>query len=580
MSKKELIPKVPAVFKIVSLTLITTFSVVFFSYHLAYAKKIIPGVTVWQIELGNKTRTQAEATLAAKFLEKQSQKIIFRSEKKDFEFGAAELGLGYDTEQTIRQALAVGRSGNLIRDLTTEVSAWFRGTDLKPTLKVDQQKLNAALTIISQELDDPAADALFAIGDGDLKITQEKSGRVVIKDQLQEKIRELMTDAATDAIHIPISHVEPETTAADLESVKPQVEKIISLPLALTYRQRRFQPTATEILSFIKIKKSNGDIKIQTDPAPIAEYIAGLAKQIDREPTGDIFRLDGARVVEFRIASEGLILDQEQSLTLFSTALLNGEETVELPVNVSPPRRSANDYGIKELLGEGVSNFTGSAPGRIHNIVTASNRLKGMLIAPGETFSFNSSLGEVSAATGYDQAYIISEGRTILGTGGGVCQVSTTVFRAAFNSGLEILKRTAHAYRVSYYEPPVGFDATVYAPSPDLLFKNDTSDYILIWSEADLSRQNLYFRIYGTADGRTTKTIGPFIANETPPPLPKYEEDPSLPKGTTKQIDWAAWGADTTLKREVYRDGKVLHADTFYSHFQPWRAIFLVGTGG
>jgi len=176
-------------------------------------------------------------------------------------------------------------------------------------------------------------------------------------------------------------------------------------------------------------------------------------------------------------------------------------------------------------------------------------------------------------------AYIIKEGRTVLGTGGGVCQVSTTVFRAAFNSGLEILERSAHAYRVHYYEPPLGFDATVFDPSPDLVFKNDTASYILIWSSVDVPSTTLTFEFYGTADGRTTKMLGPFVSNETPPPAPLYQEDPSLPKGTTQQIDWPAWGADATLKREVHRNGEIIHHDTFTSHYKPWQAVYLVGTG-
>lgn len=278
------------------------------------------------------------------------------------------------------------------------------------------------------------------------------------------------------------------------------------------------------------------------------------------------------------MASDGLKLNEEKTLELLSAAILDSKKEVSLPVEVSQPLRSANDYGIQQLLGRGVSNFAGSSQGRINNIKTASAKLRGILVASGETFSFNKSLGEVSAATGYDVAYIIKEGRTVLGTGGGVCQVSTTVFRAAFNSGLEILERTAHAYRVHYYEPPLGFDATVFDPSPNLVFKNDTGNYILIWSSVDVPNTTLTFSFYGTLDGRSTKMVGPFVSGETPPPAPLYQEDSSLPKGTTQQIDFAAWGASATLKREVYRNGEIIHNDTFTSNYRPWQAVFLVGT--
>lgn len=580
MLKNEIAPKVLPILKIASLVLITALSTVFFAYHLAYAKKVIPGVKIWRIDLGNKDPEQVETILSAKFAKRQEQTLLLASGGKTFELKPKDVGISYDVKETVHAALKIGRRGSIGPDLKTEINTWFKGVEMEPVLKVEADKLASALTLISDEIDDPSGDARFEAKEGNLEIIREKNGRVIEKEKLEDELISLMKEAFGNEINIPVVDVSPQLTSGDLESLKSQVEELILNPPTLTYQQRTFQPSAEEALSLMKLTKMDLNAQIEPDEKALKEYIAGIARKIDREPTGDIFKLDGERVVEFRLAASGLRLDQEQTRALLSGAILKPGEEIELPVGVSNPERADNDYGIRELLGEGVSNFAGSAQGRINNIVTASGRLKGILIAPGETFSFNDSLGEVSAATGFDQAYIISEGRTILGTGGGVCQVSTTVFRAAFNSGLEIVKRTAHAYRVSYYEPPIGFDATVYAPSPDLVFKNDTGNYILIWSAVDLANQNLYFRIYGTSDGRWTKMTGPVVSNETPPPAPLYQDDSTLPKGTTRQIDFAAWGANATLKREVYRNGDILHNDTFYSHFQPWQAVYLVGTGG
>ena len=140
----------------------------------------------------------------------------------------------------------------------------------------------------------------------------------------------------------------------------------------------------------------------------------------------------------------------------------------------------------------------------------ATSRLNGVLVAPGEEFSFNKALGDVSAGTGYQQAYVIKGGRTVLGDGGGVCQVSTTLFRALLNAGLPITERRAHSYRVGYYEQgfPPGLDATVYYPTTDLKFKNDTSNHILIQSRVEGVK--LIFDIYGPDDGRKVVMEGPF----------------------------------------------------------------------
>ena len=142
------------------------------------------------------------------------------------------------------------------------------------------------------------------------------------------------------------------------------------------------------------------------------------------------------------------------------------------------------------------------------------------------------------------------------------------------------MERTAHAYRVHYYEYPdgPGLDATVYAPSPDLKFENDTPAHLLIQREIDTQAARLNFHIYGTSDNRQVELVGPIIHSQTAPPEPVYIPDDNLAVGTTKQIDWAAWGANVTVKRTVLRGGQLLQDDSFYSSYQPWQAVYLVGT--
>ena len=579
--------KIAKAIKCFLLVVLVCFSILFFSYHLAYAEKAIPGVKIADVSLGNKNQSEVNYLLGKKFNDRSSQPIKLVAGEKSFEYSFKDLGLGYDPDRTAAAVFKVGRGGNLIKDLETEVRVWFRGIEVEPILKIENEKLDGVLLEVAEELDDPPVEAGFGIkksasGDSsnlkELRIMDAKSGHLVNQEKLEAEILSSLRNFSTAATKIPLEDITPEITAADLETVKPQVEELLANPIQLTYQSQSWIPTKEELLSFLKFQKEDSTTSITVEESEVAKYIKEIANQVNREPRGDIFRAEGERVLEFRMASDGLKLDGEKTLELLSAAILNLKETVSLPVEVSKPLRSANDYGIKELLGQGISNFAGSSQGRINNIKTASAKLRGILIAPGETFSFNGALGEVSTATGYDTAWVIKRGRTVLGVGGGVCQVSTTIFRAAFNSGLEILERTAHAYRVHYYEPPLGFDATVYEPSPDLVFKNDTASYILIWSSVDVPNTTLTFNFYGTSDGRSTKMIGPFVSGESPPPAPLYQEDDSLARGVTQQVDFAAWGANATIKREVYRNGGILHNDTFTSHYRPWQAVFLVGT--
>ena len=188
---------------------------------------------------------------------------------------------------------------------------------------------------------------------------------------------------------------------------------------------------------------------------------------------------------------------------------------------------------------------------------------------------------DVSTEEGFEEAFIIYNGRTIEGVGGGVCQVSTTAFQAAFYAGFPILERVPHAYSVGYYEvgEGIGMDATVYSPIVDMKFQNDTPYHLLIETSVNASQGQITFRFYSTSDGRTVQKDGPYVENIVPHGPPIYEENPTLTPGTVKQVDYAQDGKDVTVYRIVYRDGEVLYRDTFFSQYIPWQAIYQVAPG-
>lgn len=318
----------------------------------------------------------------------------------------------------------------------------------------------------------------------------------------------------------------------------------------------------------------------QIDENKLDDNVAKIASEINKDPIEAKFTFDGKKVTEFQTSSNGLrvnILDIENKIQ-------SGDFSFELPVDVVYPAVSTdqiNNLGIKELIGTGNSTYFHSIPGRVFNVDLAARRINGTLVKPGDTFSFNQTLGDVSKFTGYQQAYIISGGHTVLGDGGGVCQVSTTLFRAALNAGLPIVERTAHAYRVGYYEQnsPPGLDATVYAPEPDFKFKNDTPGYILIEAKNDPNNYSLVFDIYGTSDGRVSTISTPVVSNYSSPLPTVYQDDPTLPAGTLKQTDFAASGAKVVFNYSVSRNGEQIYQDTFISNYQPWAAAYLRGTG-
>ncbi len=325
------------------------------------------------------------------------------------------------------------------------------------------------------------------------------------------------------------------------------------------------------------------------DQQELSSELNAVSQKLDKQPVDALFKFNNNRVTAFKPSENGQAIDYDAltnmllSKALSITAQKTGNLTINIPIKILEPEittASVNNMGIKELIGQGHSLFYGSAASRVYNINLAATRLSGILVKPGETFSFDNALGDVSSFTGYQQAYIIQNGRTVLGDGGGVCQVSTTFFRAILNAGLPVVERHAHAYRVGYYEEdsPPGIDATIYVPTVDLKFKNDTGHYILIESEVDLNNDSLAFYLYGTSDGREVTMTKPVVSDLTPPPPPLYQDDPTLPKGVVKQTDFAAWGAHVYFTRTVTRNGKTIISDKFVSNYQPWQAVYMVGT--
>lgn len=322
----------------------------------------------------------------------------------------------------------------------------------------------------------------------------------------------------------------------------------------------------------------------------LEKTIIPLKNKIEIEAVEALFNFDNGRVVAFRPSSDGQAIDMEAlkkelsgHFPQLASGALDRQIIIPIPVVTIKPRiqtADANNLGIKELLGIGSSKFVGSILNRVYNIELAASRLNGLLVAPGETFSFNQMLGDVSKFTGYKEAYVIKDGKTILGDGGGVCQVSTTLFRAVLNSGLPIIERHAHSYRVGYYEQDMGpgFDATVYAPSVDFKFKNDTVNYILIQAYPNTIDKTFAFALYGTSDNRKITISRPVITNQSPPPPPLYQDDPNLPKGVEKQVDFAAAGANAFFTRSVQKEGQIIIEDKFSSSFRPWQAVYLRGT--
>ena len=570
---------------VVSILIIFLFFLgVFLAWQWHCWHKIIPDVHVAGIKLTGLNKNQAADKLSKAVVEKTAAGILKLVYKQAaFDIPLEQIALDYNITDSVENAYMVGHDRQFVSNWQERFAAFKKGVFLPIAFDLDGQALNSHLASISAQLFVPPIEPEIKIENGLIQTVQGKEGQELNLRQTQEKIIASISNFSLDEnILLVVEKKDPRVSDDQLAKTAQRAKNLLARSLNLKTDSLVNTLDGEEIIQFLSFSN-------HFEETAVKEFIQNSADSFDKEPQNAAFQFENNRVTVFRPSLDGRKIDQPQAIALVLESLSQLEQssqsalTYNLPVIYAPPEvktSDVNDLGIIKLLGRGESYFRGSIASRIHNLTLASSQLNGLLIKPEEVFSFNGALGDVSSSTGYQPAYIIKEGRTILGDGGGVCQVSTTLFRAALNAGLPIEERRAHAYRVSYYEQKsqVGQDATVYAPSTDLKIKNDTPAHVLIQSRVDQNNVYLAFELYGTADGRTVGLSKTRLWDQIPPPPDLYQDDPTLPAGTVKQIDWNAWGAKAAFDWQVTRAGEVLQERTFYSNYRPWQAIFLRGT--
>jgi len=564
-------------------------------YHVVFAKRLIPGVYIAGLNMGGNTYDQAVEKL--NIFEAQTDESINVSYKgQNFTLKGDDIKLNYNWGATVNRAFEVGRTGNIIVDTKDKLAGLVgRKLYIPAYYDFEQEPFDNYIATVKGNLNSPAKNAeYFLKNESSLGINPETSGQVMDNQEFYNLLISSFDSFNFGEKQVAVKDDQPKITAKNLEDNLDRAEKIVFNNLKLVYdpekslgasdiepkskKPQEWVLTKEQKLDFLELNPKENDLGF--DKVAFKSYLEEIASNVNQLPRGQVTQVEGDRVIGFELTEDGIELDKDKTTEDFKEAYFDLNNVAYVSTKSVSGPNSAQQYGIYALLGEGVSKFTGSAQGRINNLTLAASRIDGVLVPPGSIFSFNEAVGEISAATGYDSAWIILGNRTVLGHGGGVCQTSTTMFRAILNAGLPVVTRHPHAYRVYYYEieSPIGIDASVYQPSLDLQFKNDTPNYILIQSSWDLNEDKLVFRLYGTPDGRKVEITEPVVTNVTSPPPAEYKDDPTLPKGVVKQIDFAAGGANVSFTRTVTRDGEVLYDDVFKTNYQPWKAIYLVGT--
>ena len=563
-------------------------------YQLMYAGRIFPGVSVAGVDLSGMTPSDAAIKLNQSLSYPINGKILFRHGEQVWVATPAQLGMVFDPSSSAVTAYELGRRGGLFGALAGQIRAGSDGARIPPVIVFDQRVAFQYLSQISSQINQPMLEANLKL-EGTNVVTQPgQVGRELKIDATLLYLGSQLQTFTDGEVQLVVQEIPPQIL--DVSGQADVARQILSQPLTLAIPNAAsgdpgpYVYNVEVLANLIGVQPTrNGDqvgYEVVLNPTGLRDLLVAIKSNVDRLPSNAKFIFnDETRQLDLMADSTtGRTMDVEASIQAINDALLRGEHTVNLVVNEAQPQvtgtTTGQQLGITELIHAETSYFYGSSQERIQNIQAAAARFHGVLVAPGETFSMGATMGDVSLDNGFAEALIIYGGRTIKGVGGGVCQVSTTLFRAAFNAGFPIVERTPHAYRVSYYEKIAsgavdprlaGLDATVYFPLVDFKFKNDSPYWILM--ETYMGTGSLTWKFYSTKDGRsvTWDTTGPVNVVSAPPP--SFEQNPELNKNEMKQVDWSANGADVTVTRTVWQNGAVLFQDTISTHYEPWRAI-------
>jgi len=594
---------------------ITIFIIIFFNY---YHNRIYQGIFINNINVGGLTKLEALHELKQAKFSLKNKEVILQAENFEENLQMNDLASDWQYDPAINQALKIGHQEKLLNELQAIFKLLHHPQYLTLYPEINLAQINASAKKLKDQIDDPAIEPILTLGQSgsldSLSLETGKDGKELNIEATAETANTMLRNdlalninnvSNTKNLVIPavVELIEAELNAEEQSLVKARAKKIIGEKISFTSAAKLNQDQFLGATNGYTYSLNDQDLITFLDLPQgyknevIEKRVADWNETLSHPAQNAIFEYDPdtLKVKNFKAPAEGLNLDSEQTVNLIKNSLNileNGsEEEIEtllatsqlLPLTRTQPETTlaeTNDLGINALIGSGDSHYAHSIPARIHNVKITADRLSLNIVPPGEEFSFNQAIGEVSSATGYKAAYIIQNGRTVLGGGGGVCQVSTTLFRALLDAGLDITKRLPHSYRVSYYEldKKPGFDATVYAGDVDLRFINDTPNHILIYSEAD--SENLYMRveIYGTDDGRTTEISNYEKWGYRGPPAPQYIPSTDLAPGQIKQIDWAVSGIKTSFDWTVRdADGNIIREKTYYSNYRPWSAKYLQG---
>jgi vancomycin resistance protein YoaR len=562
-------------------------------YYLdrTYQGKIYPNVTVQGLNVGELSPQQAEAALRARYGTFLQRPVTLTYGERTWQPTTDDVGMKFDFAGAIQAAYRAGRSNGLIENLQEVYAIWQNGLELPIHVTFDQNTLRTYVAGATAELEQPPEDAQLWLAGTSVTTRPARVGRQVLVDPTVQELSAALTTFTPQTIALHTRELAPRLSDAAVAQGKQQVAAMLQGPLTLGVEDKTYVWTPAELALMLDIARVPNDAATDRFEVTLNRYLVerrvrSIADETGRGSVNPRVAWNDGDLKIIKPGKTGLRLDEDQATAAILAGIREPNRVLALPVReVQPQVTEANlhSLGIREIVSVGRSDFTGSATYRIHNIGIGMNTLNGILLAPGEEFSFNQNIGSIDAKNGYVEGYAIIQNRTQLEFGGGICQDSTTLYRAAFWAGLPITERWGHSFYISWYDKyglagygdGAGMDATIFTGGPDLKFANDTGNWLLLQSTSNPRTGVAEIVFYGTKLDRTVALTRKIYDRVPAPTEPQFVADVKQPQGSRRQSDHARGGMTIDVFRVITENGVQRPPERFQTKFRAWPNIFV-----
>ncbi|HET8651389.1 MAG TPA: VanW family protein [Gaiellaceae bacterium] len=538
------------------------------------ARKLPEGATVAGMPVGGLTAAEAVRRLEQRYAQLRQVPVVFTAGPRTFEVRPNEVVLDVHWRAAVETARDRGDGVGPIRGLRRLEQRFFGG-DITPPSRPYDALLTHKLSALARRIDRPERQAAIRLRGLNPEIVRGATGRVLDREAAAAVMMDALVGLDREPVALPVEIRQPDVAAEDLAPVLAQVRTAVSAPVRLVRGETRWRLPRWRIARLLDLP-ARGSRTLAIGGAGAETYFERFRDRVGHPPRDAEFVVNGDRVT-VKPSQPGIRLDVAAAKkAILAAALSTTDRTARLSVEKAAPDRTTREaraMGITGLVG-GYTTVYGGDPNRLHNVRLVAQLVDGALIPPGAEFSFNQTTGERSPERGFREAPVIINGELENGIGGGVCQVSTTVFNAAFEAGLSITSRTNHALYISHY--PQGRDATVDYPGLDLRFENDTEKWLLLRTFVGASE--LTVNLYGSpVDRRVEVETAPLEV--TGPPTVKRIPDPNIWEGETVTEEVGQPSRKTAVTRKVYtKEGKLLYDTTWSSYYRAEPTVVGYGT--